>query len=132
MSNPVIGSLIRAAVIIPVACASLGFATPVNAAGAFDGVYKGTQQTTKTNNDGACANLDHAATTLTITDNHFTRKWSAVLEVTVAPDGSFQQSVVAGMRPLRTATITGKIVSGNLEADIGTDLCSAHLSLKKS
>ena len=132
MSNELSGPLVRLAVIVPVVCAGLGMSEPVGAAGSFDGVYRGSQHATKNNNGGECQNLDLANTSVTISDNHFSRKWSAVLEVTVSPDGTFHQSVVAGMRPLRTATITGKIVNGDLEADIGTDLCAAHLSLKKS
>jgi hypothetical protein len=106
-------------------------ALPAAAAGSFDGVYKGSQTTVRNNGSGECANLDRP-TTLVVRDNHFTRKWAADLEVDIAPDGSFEQRVIASQRPLRTASIKGKIANGTLEADIGTDLCSAHLSLKKS
>ena len=105
--------------------------TGASAAGSFDGVYRGTQQATGTNNSANCAKIDHD-TALRIENNHFTRTWSVPLSVDVAADGSFSASAIASQRPLRTAQITGKITGGNLEADIGTDLCRAHLSLKKA
>ena len=69
---------------------------------------------------------------VTVTDNKFVRHWGiATLPVEIAPDGTFSSSVVVSNRPLRQAQIKGKITGGNLEADVGTDLCAAHMSLKK-
>lgn len=55
------------------------------------------------------------------------------LETKVGADGSFSadpeglQMRGAGA----TYSLKGKIVSGNLEADVGSSACAAHLSLKK-
>jgi hypothetical protein len=114
------------------AALALPWLTAVAAAGSFDGVYKGTQRATQTNNSADCLQLNHDNVVLRIQDNHFTRTWRAELQVDVAPDGSFAASTVIGQRPFRTANIKGKISGADLEADIGTNLCSAHLSLKRS
>ncbi len=70
---------------------------------------------------------------LIVTDNKFVRHWGvATIPVEVAPDGTFSAGVVVSTKPhLRQAQIKGKISGGNLEADIGTDLCAGHMSLKK-
>jgi hypothetical protein len=111
----------------------LAFAGPAVSAGSFDGTYRGTQHATLNNNSSDCADLNHENTAVTVTDNKFVRHWGvATLPVEVAPDGTFSAIVVVSTRPhLRQAQIKGKISGGNLEADIGTDLCAAHLSLKK-
>jgi autotransporter translocation and assembly factor TamB len=114
--------------------AGLTLAGTVSAAGSFDGTYKGSQTSTGTNNSQECASLSRDNVALTVQNNHFNRQWGeGVLSVDVAPDGSFATSVNATSgRRLRTIGIKGRIAGGNLEADIGSDLCSAHLSLKKS
>ena len=119
------------------ACLGLAAAGGVAAAGTFDGVYRGTQRTTLTNNSGECAHIDNNNAALQIQNNHFTRVWGpANLSVDVAADGSFAaEQMVGGGRGTgapRTVQIKGKITGGNLEADIGTNYCTAHLSLKKS
>ena|SRR5271165_408664 len=118
---------------VAAALAILGVATAGHgiAAGAFDGVYHGTQKETLNNNSGDCNNLNRDVT-IKIVNGHFSRNWRVDLPVDVAADGSFYVSVVASQRPLRTAELKGKIVGGRLEADIGTSLCAAHLSLTKS
>ena len=128
------GAVILAAAAI--AGAALCSALPPSAfgAGAFDGSYRGTQRTLRSNGSGECANLNHDNVLLVIQDNHFNRHWGpADLAVDVAANGSFSARSVTGDRArLRTIAITGQITGKNLEADIGTDLCAAHLSLTKS
>jgi hypothetical protein len=124
----------RAAIGRALIIAGLGLAVagPAVSAGSFDGTYRGAQSVTLNNNSSDCANIKQDNMALTVTDNKFVRHWGvATLPVDVAPDGSFSSSVVVSNRPLRQAQIKGKIAGGNLEADIGTDLCAAHLSLKK-
>jgi hypothetical protein len=134
MSNSAVASLRRLPVLVPMAIAGLIMVGPASGAGSFDGSYKGNQTTVRTNNTQECSTLDHANVVLVVQDNHFTRRWGvADLSVDIGPDGSFNKSVVTSdSRRLRNIAITGKIVGGALEADIGTDLCAAHLSLKKS
>ena len=111
----------------------LGVAGPAVSAGSFDGTYRGNQRATLTNNSSECANLNHDNLVLIVTDNKFVRHWGvATIPVEVAPDGTFSAGVVVSTKPhLRQAQIKGKISGGNLEADIGTDLCAGHMSLKK-
>jgi hypothetical protein len=112
---------------------ALAVVSAAAAAGSFDGTYKGTQATTTKSADASCANLDRGISVV-VQDNHFSRHWGqAELQVPVAADGSFDTKVTTSdSRRLRTIAIKGKIADGGLEADIGSDLCSAHLSLKKS
>jgi hypothetical protein len=114
--------------------AGLGFALagPAVSAGSFDGTYRGAQSVTLNNNSSDCVNIKQDNIVLTVTDNKFVRHWGvATIPVEVAPDGTFSAGVVVSNRPLRQAQIKGKISGSNLEADIGTGLCAAHLSLKK-
>jgi len=118
-------ALLAGAALLPVA--------PAGAAGQFDGTYKGKQTTVLTNNSADCAHLDHD-TTISVRENHFNRTWGqGQLSVDVAPDGTFAQKVVTSdSRRLRDIAIKGRITGNSLEADIGTNLCAAHLSLTKS
>ena len=104
-----------------------------SAAGSFDGTYRGTQKTIRTNNSSDCTRIDQENVALTVQDNHFVRHWGVItFDVTIAADGTFSSNEVTGaQRKLRAAQMTGKITGNNLEADIGTDLCAGHLSLKK-
>lgn len=114
--------------------AGLGFAVagPALSAGNFDGTYRGTESVTLTNNSSDCLSIKQDHMAVTVTDNKFVRHWGiATLPVEIAPDGTFSSSVVVSNRPLRQAQIKGKITGGNLEADVGTDLCAGHMSLKK-
>jgi hypothetical protein len=133
MSHPRFSPRPRTGLALALTCVGLALAVPAGAAGSFDGTYKGTQATTSTANNASCASLDRG-TSLVVTDNHFTRHWGqADLQVPVAADGSFDTKVTTSdSRKLRTIGIKGKITGGALEADIGSDVCSAHLSLKKS
>jgi hypothetical protein len=112
---------------------SLVLAAPAGAAGAFDGTYKGRQTGTLTTSAPDCQSLNYPVA-IVIQDDHFTRRWGqANLDVTVAADGSFAASAVTpDRRRLRNIAIKGKIAGGVLDADIGSDLCAAHLSLTKS
>ncbi len=87
---------------------------------------------TQTNNSSECLSIKQDHMALTVTDNKFVRHWGvATLPVEIAPDGTFSSSVVVSNRPLRQAQIKGKITGGDLEADVGTELCAGHMSLKK-
>jgi hypothetical protein len=120
----------RAAII---ACL-LGIAAvgPAASAGSFDGTYRGTETVTLTNNSSECLAIKQDYMAVTVTDNKFVRRWGvATLPVEIGPDGTFSASIVMSNRPLRQLQIKGKIIGGNMEADIGTDLCAGHMSLKK-
>jgi hypothetical protein len=118
------------------ALAILGLAaatSPPAAAGPFDGTYTGTQRETQNNNSGACMRINQDHATIKIENGHFTRAWRVTLEVDVAADGSFKASKLNNAdKPMRVVEIKGRIAGAKLEADIGTDLCAAHLSLTKS
>ncbi len=94
---------------------------------------KGRQTGTLTTSAPDCQALNYPVS-IVIQGNHFTRRWGqANLDVAVSADGSFAASAVTpDRRRLRTIAIKGKITGGVLDADIGSDLCAAHLSLKKS
>jgi hypothetical protein len=110
----------------------LAFAGPAVSAGSFDGTYRGAETVTQTNNSSECLSIKQDHMALTVTDNKFVRHWGvATLPVEIAPDGTFSSSVVVSNRPLRQAQIKGKITGGDLEADVGTELCAGHMSLKK-
>jgi hypothetical protein len=118
-------------------CLGSAAAADCVAANTFDGVYHGTQRTILTNNSAGCAHIDHDLV-LRIQNDHFTRRWDLTdLSVDVAADGSFEakQLVQARSRntgPQRFVQIKGQIMADKLEADIGSNRCAAHLSLKKS
>ncbi len=112
----------------------LALAAPAGAAGPFDGTYKGNQTTLRTNGSAECAHLDHPNMVVVVQDSQFVRRWGeATLNVTVGPDGSFSSTVATSdSRKLRNIVIKGRIAGGTLDAEIGTPLCAAHLSLTKS
>jgi hypothetical protein len=120
------------ALILAGACVATA-AAPAIAAGSFDGTYRGTQRTIRSNNSSDCTRIDQENIALTVQDNHFIRHWGVItFDVTIAPDGTFTSNEVTGaQRKLRSAQMTGKIAGNSLEADIGTDLCAGHMSLKK-
>ena len=124
------------AILIVVALSGGGIAADATAASPFDGVYRGTQQAIKSNNSGDCAKVNSDNIVLRIQNGHFTRQWyTALLNVSVAPDGSFDQTaMISGGRATgapRAAQIKGHITGNKLEADIGSDYCAVHLSLMK-
>jgi hypothetical protein len=111
----------------------LAVAGPAVSAGSFDGTYRGTEVVTLNNNSSECTNIKQDNLVLKVIDNKFVRHWGvATMPVEIAPDGTFSAGVIVSTKPrLRQAQIKGKISGGNLEADVGTDLCAAHMSLKK-
>jgi hypothetical protein len=118
--------------VLIIAGLGLAFAGPAVSAGSFDGTYRGAETVTQTNNSSECLSIKQDHMALTVTDNKFVRHWGvATLPVEIAPDGTFSSSVVVSNRPLRQAQIKGKITGGDLEADVGTELCAGHMSLKK-
>jgi hypothetical protein len=122
---------------LSVVLASLGLTTTgdVAAADTFDGVYRGTQRVTLTNNHGLCIAQNQDNIVLQIQNNHFTKAWAnASLSVDVAADGSFVAHEFGAHNPgpVVPNDIKGTITGGDLEADIGDAGCAGHLSLKKS
>jgi len=116
----------------------LGF--PALAAGPYDGVWRGQQQTVRKNSHAVCESLDHAVT-LRIVDSRFSRRWGPGLRDTihaeVKPDGTLFGSTSAtadldkARRTTREYVISGRISNGVLEAEIGSSLCGARWTLKR-
>jgi hypothetical protein len=80
------------------------------------------------------------AATVRIVDNHFTRTWGnpkQAIDVEVKPDGKVHgvtaanPGAVSGRRTAREFVVEGKITGGVLEAEIGSSLCAAKMTLKK-
>ena len=119
---------------VPIAVTlGLALAGMARAAGPFDGTYRGSQTVLRNSNYQGC--IDRTDIVLIIRNNHFTRQWVGnVIDVDVAGDGTFTKtaSFEAGRNRQATLTVTGKIASASLEADIGSDRCRMHLSLRKS
>jgi hypothetical protein len=112
----------------------LTLAGTARAGGAFDGTYKGSRLA-QPGSSSRC--LSNNNVTVIIKNNHFERRWgNANLGVDVAGDGTFhtEANILVGTARLkpRVVSIRGRIVGGNLEADMGTSACEVHLSLKKS
>jgi len=111
----------------------LALAGMASAAGPFDGTYRGSETMVRGNNTTLCA--AHNDLVIVVRNSHFRRRWvEADLKVDVAGDGTFSGSTMydVGHNRRATVTITGKIVGASLEADIGSDRCAFHMSLKKS
>ncbi len=108
--------------------------TAAGAAGPFDGTYRGNETTLRTNGSSDCSAMNHTDAVLVIRDGHFNRRWGeGTMSVNVRPDGTFHsEAAVQNSRHAHFAAIDGKITGGTLEADIGTNYCAAHLSLRKS
>ena len=112
------------------AAAWLPLADTAKAAGPYDGVYAGTQRETKSNNTGWCQHINRNDIRLMVMDSTIRYRWGNIpLQATVASHGSF--SVSATGASSGSASFTGRISIGNLEADVGTAACAAHVSLKK-
>lgn len=103
------------------------------AAGAFDGSYTGSQTETKNNNTGFCRNLTRDHVRVTVGGDVAKYQWGVPLEAPVAGDGSFMVRAPGLLIRGKANTILfqGTIKGGNLEADVGSVECGAHLSLKK-
>ena len=105
------------------------------AASPFDGTYVGAQRETLNNNTGQCMNINKDATRLTVKEGVISYRWAVPIETTVGSDGSFsvdQQGQQVGRGGSNQISFKGKITGGQLEADVGSSRCAAHLSLKKS
>lgn len=118
-------------------------APPAHAAGNFDGTYRGSQTTLRTNNSSSCANLTRDNVVIRVVDNGFTRNWGASrsggdkITVKIAPDGNFKGEVTAlsdrGSRHgTRSFEMHGRIAGGVLEAELGSNLCAVRMTLHKS
>jgi hypothetical protein len=104
------------------------------AAGPFDGVYAGTQRVTKTNNGSQCQNINQDHIRVMVLDNVFRYRWGPIpMQVTVAGDGSFSLDVAGAAERSTSGSVSmkGRINIGNLEADVGGNICAAHISLRK-
>jgi hypothetical protein len=107
------------------------------AMGPYDGVYVGTQRATKTNNSTQCSRIDQDNVKVMVANNFLRYRWGQIpLEVNVASDGSFATEVAgasAGRGGSASTSIAfkGRISIGNLEADVGGNVCAGHLSLRK-
>ena len=116
----------------------LGFTPLANnavAAGPYDGAYAGSQRETKTNNSGACQNINRDNLRLTVTDSMIEWKWGGVpLKATIGADGSFATEAAgwASRGASGAFSFKGRIAGGNLEADVGSVQCAAHLSMRKA
>lgn len=126
--------MLRGSVSLTVAMTLALGVTAAGAAGPFDGTYRGNQRAIRGNESPDCAGTSRDNVVVVIRDGHFTRSWgNGKMEVTVAPDGSFHgEGAVQNSRRAHFASINGKITGGDLEADIGTNYCAGHLSLKKT
>lgn len=115
---------------------------PALAAGSFDGTYRGSQVTLRTNNSSACAHMDRDNVVIRIENNRFSRSWGVhnggdKVEVAVAADGSFKGETAAlsdrtSRRGTRSFTMQGRISGGVLEAEFGSNLCAVKMTLRKS
>lgn len=80
-------------------------------------------------------NINKDATRLTVKEGVISYRWAVPIETTVGSDGSFsvdQQGQQVGRGGSNQISFKGKITGGQLEADVGSSRCVAHLSLKKS
>jgi hypothetical protein len=113
------------------------------AAGSFDGTYRGSQTTLRSNNSPSCANMDRDNVVLRITNNHFSRAWGRnnnggdTVEVDVAPDGTFKGTVTAlsnrtNRYGVRSYDINGRIAGAELTAEFGSNICAVKMTLHKS
>jgi hypothetical protein len=120
--------------VLGLALGLLPLADRAMAAGPYDGVYAGTQRVTKTNNSSQCSNINQDNIRVMVLDNTFRYKWGPVpMQVTVAGDGSFSLEVAGAQSRATSSSVSmkGKINIGNLEGDVGGNICAAHISLRK-
>ena len=121
-------------VVLGLALGLLSLADRAIAAGPFDGVYAGTQRVTKTNNSTQCQNINQDSIKVMVMDNTIRYRWGPVpLQATVANDGSFSVDVSGSASRGYSSSVSfkGKINLGNLEADVGGNICAGHLSMRK-
>jgi len=120
--------------VLGLALGLLPLADRAMAAGPYDGVYAGTQRVTKTNNSTQCSTINQDSVKVMVMDNSIRYKWGPVpLQATVANDGSFSVDVAGGASRGYSSSVSfkGRINIGNLEADVGGNICAGHLSLRK-
>jgi len=120
--------------VLGLALGLLSLADRAIAAGPFDGVYAGTQRVTKTNNSTQCQNINQDSIKVMVMDNTIRYRWGPVpLQATVANDGSFSVDVSGSASRGYSSSVSfkGKINLGNLEADVGGNICAGHLSMRK-
>jgi hypothetical protein len=113
-----------------------------HAAGSFDGTYRGSQTTIRTNNSASCAHMDRDDVVVTVTGNSFSRNWGAgknggeKIIARIAADGSFTGETIASTSVTRNAMhqyqMHGRIAGGVLEGEIGSNLCAVRMTLRKS
>ena len=111
----------------------LAFGDMALAASPFDGTYSGPRKETKSNNSSLCMNISRDQTQATVTDGVASYPWAkTTYQAPVKADGSFEITA-AGLAIAGASSITfkGKITGNNMEADIGNNVCAAHMSLKK-
>jgi len=110
-------------------------AWPVQAAGPFDGTYKGTYRTIRNDNSGNCDKMDADGVTITVVDSAFTRVWAGnKVDITVTADGSVSGSAnrSQNVRSQRVIVFKAKITGGVMEGEYGHDKCAVKLNLRKS
>jgi len=119
------------ALLFPAVALSVFAAGSTLAAGPFDGTYSGSTKII-TASDPRCAK-DGSRVQMTVIDgqvsyNHF----DVILKGSVAPDGSFTASGMnTRYRPAVSQSISGHITGTTAEGDIGTSLCSYHVTFRK-
>jgi len=104
------------------------------AMGLYDGVYAGTQRVTKSDNSTPCQKINQDNIKVMVMDNTLRYRWGPVpLQATVASDGSFSVDVAGSASRGYSSSVSfkGRINLGNLEADVGGNICAGHLSLRK-
>jgi hypothetical protein len=128
-ARPAVGKIILLGLVLTAAAGPAWSASP------FDGTYVGTQRETLNNNSGQCANINRDNARLAVKDGVISYRWAVPIETTVGSDGSFsvdQQGQQVGRGGTNQLSFKGKITGGQLEAEVGSARCAAHLSLKKT
>jgi len=124
----------KALMALGLAVGLMPLANSAMAMGPYDGVYAGTQRVTKTNNSSQCQKINQDNVKVMVVDSTLRYRWGPVpLQATVASDGSFSvdASGAASARYSSSVSFKGRINLGNLEADVGGNICAGHLSLRK-
>lgn len=124
----------KSLVFLVLASGSVPLADRAIAAGPYDGVYAGTQRATKTDNSTQCQKINQDSIKVMVMDNTIRYRWGPVpLQATVASDGSFSVDVAGSASRGYSSEVSfkGRISLGNLEADVGGNICAGHLSLRK-
>jgi hypothetical protein len=118
-----------------IAVAGLNYAA--QAAGPFDGTYRGPATLVSGNNSAVCKTF---ATSITVTDSHLTYNHGAyaVINTDVAADGSFSGSAAInavggrGTHAPAQVTLQGKVAGSAIDAQVSSENCAFHLTLRKA